>query len=547
MPTQILVATADPAFGEALRAGLAEDGGYDVHLVHSGSEVLVNAASNPYAAAVLDADLPGEPFVPLVNSLAAQLPGVRLMIVPPANPENGPDLSGLPPFHTLGRPYFLPGVIETLREMLTLPDQGKHPSEKPAQPDWRANWAEDSTQAGEQLQRLLQDTSAQAAVIAFEGKIWATAGRLAPEAAQEASHLVDQGWENGRSADLARYARLETTGGEHLIYATRLLDELALELVYDAEEPLTRVHAQAAGLAAALSRLALAATQEEIPLTSEPGASGEAEIALEVQGEEEELYGEEEPNIDLSVLLAGMPPPDPDGQSLFPDSVWVHENGTAEEDILLPWERRENPSGEQAKSSTDADQDWFSVFRAEVEADHPEQHRPAPAASEKPAEQAASPDPIAALREENLTPLVPADPLERAGPAFGDLVYTCILLPKKTDHTLTGELAEKLALWIPQLCLAFGWRLEGLTVRPEYVQWVVRLSPGMSPGNVVNILRQRTSERIYSHFQQLGKLEGRNDFWAPGYLVVRGSQPPTAEQLADFIRRSRKRQGLLEE
>jgi hypothetical protein len=34
----------------------------------------------------------------------------------------------------------------------------------------------------------------------------------------------------------------------------------------------------------------------------------------------------------------------------------------------------------------------------------------------------------------------------------------------------------------------------------------------------------------------------RDDFWAPGYLAVRGSRPPSIQQLDDFIHQTRARQ-----
>jgi len=38
--------------------------------------------------------------------------------------------------------------------------------------------------------------------------------------------------------------------------------------------------------------------------------------------------------------------------------------------------------------------------------------------------------------------------------------------------------------------------------------------------------------------------EAGGDFWAPGFLIVRGSDPPAAHMLKEFIRQTRLRQGL---
>jgi len=129
------------------------------------------------------------------------------------------------------------------------------------------------------------------------------------------------------------------------------------------------------------------------------------------------------------------------------------------------------------------------------------------------------------------------------------LVYTCILIPRRAEHTLTGTLAQMLEQWLPQNCVAFGWFLEDLKIEPDYLQWAVRVTPSVSPGNLIRIIRQRTSESILQTFPALSIGEavapGASpvDFWAPGYLVLRGSQSPTANQLQEFIAQTRRRQG----
>jgi hypothetical protein len=52
------------------------------------------------------------------------------------------------------------------------------------------------------------------------------------------------------------------------------------------------------------------------------------------------------------------------------------------------------------------------------------------------------------------------------------LAYACLLVPRLSTHYLTGDMADKLSEWMPIVCVAFGWRLEYLAVRPEYLQWV---------------------------------------------------------------------------
>jgi REP element-mobilizing transposase RayT len=127
------------------------------------------------------------------------------------------------------------------------------------------------------------------------------------------------------------------------------------------------------------------------------------------------------------------------------------------------------------------------------------------------------------------------------------LTYICILIPASPQHLLTGQLADKLTLWVPELCSSFGWNLKGLAVRPEYLQWIVRVAPTVSPSGLIRIIRQNTSIRISSLSDKYRIHSPEEDFWAPGYLMGRGSQPPAAQFLQSYIERTRHNQGITNE
>lgn len=123
------------------------------------------------------------------------------------------------------------------------------------------------------------------------------------------------------------------------------------------------------------------------------------------------------------------------------------------------------------------------------------------------------------------------------------LTYACLLVPRFSSHYLTGDLADHLGDWLPNICIAFGWRLEYLAVRPEYLQWVVNVQPNTSPGYLMRIMRQQTSEKIFSDFNRFKKENPSGDFWAPGYLIMGGTQPHPPQLVRDYIRQTRQRQG----
>lgn len=124
-----------------------------------------------------------------------------------------------------------------------------------------------------------------------------------------------------------------------------------------------------------------------------------------------------------------------------------------------------------------------------------------------------------------------------------DLTYACLLLPRFANHHLTGDLADRLSEWMPNISVAFGWRLEYISVRPDYLQWVINVPPTASPGYLMRIIRKQTSERIFEDFPRLKRDNPSGDFWAPGYLIMGGSQPHPSQLVKDYIQRTRERQG----
>ena len=58
------------------------------------------------------------------------------------------------------------------------------------------------------------------------------------------------------------------------------------------------------------------------------------------------------------------------------------------------------------------------------------------------------------------------------------------------------------------------------------------------------VIRQRISEKIFEEFPRFKKENPSGDFWAPGYLIMGGTQPASAQVIKDFIQQTRLRQGI---
>jgi putative transposase len=141
-------------------------------------------------------------------------------------------------------------------------------------------------------------------------------------------------------------------------------------------------------------------------------------------------------------------------------------------------------------------------------------------------------------------PAASASWMPAASPVISDLYLAIVLLPRMPKHHLTGDLATLLPQWIAQVCVAYGWRLETLHIRPEYVGWVVNIPPSTSASQHLRIMRRQTSQYIFGEFPTIARENPSGEFWAPGYLVTSSSQLPTEGVIQAFINQVRRQQGV---
>ncbi len=133
--------------------------------------------------------------------------------------------------------------------------------------------------------------------------------------------------------------------------------------------------------------------------------------------------------------------------------------------------------------------------------------------------------------------------LDSVTPNPYDISYTCLIIPRFKSHYLVGDLAESLSGWMRQICIAFGWRMELLIIQPEYLQWILTVSPVISPARFIKIIRKQTSSRVLEEFPRIKKDNPSDDFWAPGYIAIPGIQPIYPEVVNMFIQQIRQKQG----
>lgn len=96
---------------------------------------------------------------------------------------------------------------------------------------------------------------------------------------------------------------------------------------------------------------------------------------------------------------------------------------------------------------------------------------------------------------------------------------TFYLVPKLDENYLLGELPHQLRRWLPAICKTYGWQLDFLSVRPDYLKWTLGDFPESLIREMLRIVRQATSNQIFRVFPNLQQGVLPHDFWSPGYLV----------------------------
>ncbi len=532
-----MVVTPSTALGDSIRRSLEDTKFYRVHVVNNKASAIVKANQIGAPLAILDLALGNEWVQEIGYALRTVSMGINLVLL---CEETGSP----PPFDSL-RPWIMvrkPFRMSDFMNALSQPHQSPASSASGMSSTTMQYlpWLSDPNRAAQHLTRLTLESAAQAALITKRTDLWAYAGGLSQSAAKEVAQTVTRNWDGQKGSDLLRFIRLESTKAEHMLYATRLTSESVLALVFDAETPFSTIRSQANKLLSDFG--------------TEKGEARNAPTASAQEIEFTEEGSEDVPSI--SNILADIPAPNPEPMTTrdfnLPRTKKQEEepfdpNQTRVSDLLSNasvFSRDPSPAVHR-ETRTPAPAPREAVNRTETSFDEVEVTAPS-RSKPRPATPVARPQPgeTDVTRESPTTEAARKLTAEPISAGLYHLTYACLLVPRFSTHYLTGDLSDHLGEWLPNICIAFGWRLEYLAVRPEYLQWVVNVQPNTSPGHLMRIMRQQTSEKIFAEFPRIKKENPSGDFWAPGYLIMGGSQPHPPQLVRDYIRTTRNRQGL---
>lgn len=534
MPADMLIVTSSSALGDTIRSALEETKLYRIHVVNNKSSAIVRADEIGAPLAMLDLAL-GEDWVNEIGqALRTIRPGINLIILC--------EDKGTPPSFDNLRPWILVRKPFRMSAFMTAISQPQTTSNTQSSTDDSLSWLSDVSKAAQHLTRLTLESSAQAALITRNNDVWSYAGGLSPSAAKEVAQTVTRNWDGQKGSDLLRFIRLESTKAEHMLYATRLTADTVLALVFDAETPFSTIRSQASQLVGDLGN-ERTGLHKPVKSTSKQPADFPADLD---DGESMDIAP-------ISNILTDIPTPNPEPPSTrefnLPRKKEKFDPNETRISVSLSnasvFNREASPSvqlnhlvtTEQTESPSMNAQAQTAYEEVDVTAPSQPKHRTqTPVAKPQPGE-------TDVTRESPTTDAARKLVVEPTTAGLYHLTYACLLVPRFSSHYITGDLADHLSKWLPNICIAFGWRLEFLAVRPEYLQWVANVQPNTSPGYLMRIMRQQTSEKIFGEFNRFKKENPSGDFWAPGYLIMGGTQPHPAQLVRDYIRQTRQRQG----
>jgi len=483
MATPLLVLTQDVTFGELVSRSLEGENRFSVRVFRQVDEAAAYVRKERCSLTFLDLDIADA----LEAGRALLQANAEMQFVFLSAVDADPALDELNPRAHLTKPFYVRDLLELMDKLAQPPRAGtprRAPQNAPAAPrtaDHDMPWLADVNRAAQHLTRLTLESSAQAALINRENELWAYAGQLPQAAAHELARLVARYWDKTEESDLIRFVHLDSTRAEHMLFATRLAAGLVLALIFDAETPFSTIRTQAGQLVHSLA-------------SSQPPGEGAS---------------------DGAVGAVAAPPPPP-------------------------------PEAYKPESGKESQLDYAEPAPATVSEVIAE-----PATKTRTGKQKAVPkteEPLPDVQEDT-QPGLPAEEgrnivLEPVSASVYNLTYACLLIPRFAQHHLTGDLAERLSEWMQEICIAFGWRLEFIAVRPDYLHWLSNVPPAASPSYMMRIIRQRISEKIFEEFPRFKKENPSGDFWAPGHLIMGGTQPAPVQVIKDFIRQTRRRQGI---
>ena len=529
--SQILIVTPHSDFGDIVSQSLDNEASGDVKVATSSSEAYTHAKkSRNLNYALLDMEMGVEKVLEQGFSLRNAFPSISLILISKKYPPT--EMEDLRPWKFLKKPFVQKELLDLIHDgkdciyqnsgTIDLNFQGVVEDTVPA-------WFFDEGRATKNLVAAISNLVVQEAILVSDTNILAYSGELPTEAVEECSMLVRKYWGKNNTAELIKPVRLKTTSKEHLLSATIVAVGIILALTFDSETPFDIMRSQTRYLTKVLKNPQLASPDIHI-LPNNP----------EVQAAKKpmQLASLESVSIDLDKNRT-------ESNVSFPDPQVNRSGGTEEETSIQqdspgldsPWhsdpnEDRNIHAVQMAKEDLfelEKPPTWTNLLQPQKNNHYEQSSYLIP--ESRPVENLSTQTARTESSRGSYSPI---------NPSLFDAYYACVIVPRIRTHALDGDCADYLRREIPNIFLAYGWRLDELIIDQTYLQWLVRIPPTIAPASHINVIRKESSKMILSNFSRFNRNEFLRDFWSPGYLLGCGQRLIPTVEIADFIKMNRK-------
>jgi REP element-mobilizing transposase RayT/CheY-like chemotaxis protein len=504
----ILVVTPLLELGEIIHESLKEVA--DVEHSSTASKAISFLRETPGCKQViLDMEMGGLNLLDLGRSLRQINSSIKLIIISKA--ELPTDLDEIQPWQFLRKPILLrdlqavlgveTGTSSTSTNIIDL-DSLKYENRTPL------HWSNNAALATHYLARLIDKSFAQEALLIQNQALWSYAGRLPEESVREVGRMVSKSSAGSNITDFMRFVKLETTQSEHALYASLIAIGVILALVFDPDIPLAVIRRQTHKLAETLVLLegedgnikALSKGEKETNPISERNSSSSNRYHYslpELENDETGIgLGRFSENNTLKSPLSNH------HLHGITDNLPFQDPFT---DLKIP------------KSTEESDQFVHKEKMTEVET------------------------PVSFSRSGNEQTISLVGVLSDSQ---YNLPYTCLLIPRFPSHRLTRDKMAMISESVRNTNISYGWRLDEVEVKPEFLRWTTSLPPSLAPTKYLDTIRKETSKRIFEDFPPYKDENPSGDFWAPGFLIL-GGEKAISDQLAmAYIKQNRQKHGL---
>lgn len=115
-----------------------------------------------------------------------------------------------------------------------------------------------------------------------------------------------------------------------------------------------------------------------------------------------------------------------------------------------------------------------------------------------------------------------------------DIEYHIVWTTKYRYKVLNGKVAERARDLIRQGCEARGITIVRGAIGKEHIHMLISSPPNLSPSQIVQYLKGRSSRLLQEEFKELKKRYWGQHLWAPGYFC-RTVGTVTEEEIKEYI------------